>query len=254
MQKSYPLNWRVLGTAGAVVLAILVLFSVAGGGQTVSAQTNTGIGPVNSISVSGSGDATGTPDVAYINLGVDTVDADVGKAVENANTEIAAVIAAITDTGIDPKDVQTTNFNVYPEDKYDQNGQATGERVYHVQNLLNVTVRDISKVSTVIDAGLGAGADSINGLNFGIADTTALEQEARLKAVEDARTRAGQLADAFGVTLGDPIIVSEVTGGSFQPPIPFAAQAGLGGGGGPQINPGQLQVNVQVTVTFAIGS
>ncbi len=252
MQKSYPISWKTITSAGAVVLVVMVLFSIAGGG-TVNAQTVTpGIGPVNSISVSGSGNASGTPDVAYVNLGVDSTDADVGKAVENANTEMAAIIAAITDTGVDPKDIQTTNFNVYPEDKYDMNGQRTGERIYHVQNSLNVTVRDISKAGAVIDAGLQAGADTVNGLSFGIADTSALEQEARLKAVEDARKRAGQLADAVGVSLGDPIIVSEVTGGYFPPPIPYAAQdAGLGGGG-PQITPGQLQVSVQVNVTFAI--
>lgn len=252
MQKLYPLNWKVVSSAGAVMLMVLALLSVAGG--PVSAQTVvSGAGPVNSISVSGSGDASGTPDVAYVNLGVDTTDADVGKAVENANTEMAAIISAITDTGVDAKDIQTTNFNVYPEDKYDTNGQPTGERIYHVQNSLSVTVRDIAKASAVIDAGLKAGADTVNGLSFGIDDTSALEQEARLKAVEDARTRAGQLADAVGVKLGNPIIVSEVTGGSFPPAIPYAAMDAAGmGGAGPQITPGQLQVTVQVNVTFAI--
>jgi len=252
MQKSYPLNWKITGTASAVVLVILALFSVAGGG-IVSAQTNSGIGPANSISVSGSGQASGTPDVAYINLGVDTVDPDVGAAVDNASTEMAAIIAAISDTGVEAKDIQTTNFNVYPEDRYDQNGQPTGERVYHVQNSLTVTVRDISSVGTVIEAGLGAGADSINGLNFGIADTTTLEQEARVNAVADARQRAAQLAEAFGVSVGEPIIISEVTGGYFPPPIPLLARDSAGGGG-PQITPGQLQVNVQVNVTFALGA
>lgn len=253
MQKSYPLNWKTVTSAGAVVLVVLALFSIAGGG-VVSAQTGgNGNGPVNSISVSGSGDASGTPDVAYINLGADTTDADVGKAVETANTEMAAIIAAITDMGIDAKDIQTTNFNVYPEDKYDANGQPTGQRVYHVQNSLSVTVRDITKASAVIDAGLKAGADTVNGLSFGIADTSALEQEARLKAVEDARKRAGQLADAVGVKLGAPIIVSEITGGSFPQPMAYAAQATGLGGGGPQITPGQLQVSIQVNVTFAIG-
>jgi len=251
MQKSYPINWKTVTAAGAVVLVVLALFSIEGGGS-VNAQTVV-TGPENSISVSGSGEASGTPDVAYVNLGVDTTDADVGTAVEHANIEMAAIIAAITDTGVDPKDIQTTNFNVYPEDKYDANGQRTGERIYHVQNSLTVTVRDISMVGEVIDAALQAGADTVNGLSFGIADTSALEQEARLKAVDDARERATQLAEAVGVTLGDPIIVSEVSGNYFPPPMPYAAQAaGMGGGGGTEITPGQLQVSVQVNITFAI--
>jgi uncharacterized protein len=252
MQKFYRLNWKITGMVSVAALVIVTLFSAAGR-SPVSAQTNTTTGPVNSISVSGSGQASGTPDVAYINLGVDTVDPDVGQAVENANTEMAAIIAALTDAGVDPKDIQTTNFNVYPEDRYDQNGQPTGERVYHVQNSLTVTVRDIANVSTVIEAGLDAGADSINGLNFGIDDTADLEQEARLNAIADARQRAEQLAAAFGVTLGDPIIISEVTGGYYPPPMPMMAQAGMGGAD-VQITPGQLQVSVQVNVTFAIGS
>src|SRR5262245_53834088 len=99
MQKIYPLNWKIIGTAGAVLLVVLALLSVAGGGP-VNAQTpvTSGEGPVNSISVSGSGDASGTPDVAFINLGVDTTDKDVGKAVEDANKKMAAIIAAISDT------------------------------------------------------------------------------------------------------------------------------------------------------------
>lgn len=252
MQKFYPFNWKIISTASVVALVVLTLFSAVGN-RTVNAQNNIGIGPTNSISVSGSGQASGTPDVAYINLGVDTIDPDVGQAVENANTEMAAIIVALTDAGVDPKDIQTTNFNVYPEDRYDQNGQPTGERVYHVQNSLTVTVRDIANVGAVIEAGLGAGADSINGLNFGIDDTAALEQEARVNAIADARQRAQQLAEAFGVTLGDPIIISEVTNDFYPPPLPLAARADMGGAG-PQITPGQLQVSVQVNVTFAIGS
>jgi uncharacterized protein len=252
MQNLYRLNRKGIAKVATLALVILAVFSVVGG--TVSAQTTGAVGPVNSISVSGSGEASGTPDVAYINLGADTVAADVGEAVENANTEIAAIVAAITDLGVAAEDIQTTNFNVYPEDKYDANGQMTGERVYHVQNSLTVTVRDIAKVGDVIDAGLTAGADSVNGLSFGIADSSALEQEARLKAVEDARQRGGQLAEAFGVSLGDAIIISEVTGNSYPIPL-YAARdmAGMGGAADTQITPGQLQVSVQVTVTFAIG-
>jgi len=248
MQKVYPLHWKVLGTVGITALVVLALIS-----GTVTAQNVVGTAPVNSITVSGSGEASGTPDVAYVNLGVDTTDSDVGQAVENANQQIATIIAAIAETGVDEQDIQTTNFYVYPEDRYDQSGQPTGERIYRVQNLLNVTVRDIGNVGAVIDAGLSAGANSVNGLTFGIDDTADLEQEARVNAVEDARQRAQQLAEAFGVTVGEPIIISEVTGGMFPPPVPYLAQDAAIGGAGAQITPGQLQVTVQVNVTFALG-
>jgi uncharacterized protein YggE len=236
----------------SLLVAVVAVLSIVA--LPVGAQDGVRVGnPVNSISVSGSGEASGTPDVAYINLGTDTVAADVGEAVEQANADMAAIIAAITDTGVAPEDIQTLNFNVWPEDRYGPDGQPTGERVYHVNNSLNVTVRDIDQVSTVIDAGLSAGADSVNGLTFGIDDTSDLEQEARLAAVEDARQRAEQLAAAFGKTVGEPIVISEVSGAFNQPPIPYAVDARALGGGGPQITPGQLQVTVQINVTFALG-
>lgn len=248
MQKRFPSNAKLI--ASVVLLVVAVMSIVAG---SVGAQTP----PTNSISVSGTGEAFGAPDVAYVYLGVDTVDANVGAAVDQANKDLAAIIEAITALGIAPEDIQTANFNVYPEDRYNpQTGQPTGERVYHVQQSLNITVRDITQAGAVIDAGLNAGADTVNGLSFGIADTTALEQEARQKAVEDARNRAGELATAFGVTLGEPIIISEVFGTG--PVYPYAARAeamnaGVGGAAPSQINPGQLSVNVQISVTFAIG-
>ncbi len=237
-------NWKVVGLVLTVIAALSVALPV--GAQDMSS-------PTNSITVTGSGQASGAPDVAYINLGTDTVNADVAQAVQQANDNMAAIIDAIVATGIAKEDIQTVNFNVYPEDRYGADGQPTGERVYHVQNALNVTVRDISQVGTVIDTGLGAGANSVNGLNFGIADTSDLEQSARLDAVADARQRAQQLADAFGVTLGDPIIIQETNTGGTPPPL-YAAQASVAGAGGAQITPGQLQVSVQVTVTFAISS
>ncbi len=246
------LSRKTLIAAAPLALALLIVLSIAGGPALAApANQQGGYLPVNSITVSGSGQATGTPDVAYVNLGVDTLNASVSEAVAQANATMEALIAAIEATGVAAEDIQTISFNVYPEDRFDpQTGSSTGERVYRVNNTLNVTVRDIAKVSDVIQAGLNAGATSVNGLSFGIDDTTSLEQEARVKAIENARQRAQNLADALGVTLGAPIIVNEALGGVGVPMYDMAV--GLGGAG-PQITPGQLNVNVSVAVTFAIG-
>ncbi|GIL13852.1 MAG: hypothetical protein BroJett038_25720 [Chloroflexota bacterium] len=222
MKQRFPLNWRVMSAASAVLLAVMALLTVAGG-PAFAVQAQGGYLPTNSITVSGSGLASGSPDVAYINLGVDSVNASVSQAVAQANQTMAAIMQALTALGVAAEDVQTVSFNVYPEDRYDpQTNMPTGERVYRVNNMLNVTVRDINRVSEVIQAGLDAGATSINSLNFGIANTTDLEQEARLKAVEDARARAERLAAAMGVTLGQPIIISEGMAGGAVPQM-FAA-------------------------------
>lgn len=253
MQKLFTLNRKVVQT-GAIAAMLVLVFALAIG--PAGAQDNDG-SPGRTISVSGTGEVFGQPDIAYINLGVDQADADVSTAIESANSTLASIVAALTDAGVDANDIQTNNFNVYPEDRYDpRSGQPTGERIYHVMLSVSATVRDITKVGEVIQAGLNAGANSVNGLSFGIADVKALEAEARKQAVADARDRAGQLADAFGVSVGAPVAISETqSGGVVFPQFDRA----MGGGGfgavasaAPEINPGQLSVSVTVDVTFGI--
>lgn len=256
MESAGLLSWKTLGPAGLSLLAMVVLMtSCAGGGGIIPAasQPTGGYPPVNSISVSGSGEAYGTPDIAYVQLGVDTAGTNLGQAVSQNNSAMERVRQALLDAGIAEEDLQTTNFNVWIEDKTDpQTGQLTGERVYHVQNTLNVTVRDIAKIGDMLDVALNAGANTVYGLSFGISDTTALESEARRKAVEDARTRAQELAEALGVTLGNPIIISESTGGGVVVPM-YAVEAAAGrGGGAPPISQGQMAVTVSVSVVYSI--
>jgi hypothetical protein len=251
MNQNHLSYWKAFGVVG---LALLVALVMAAAVLPAAAQTPAvPEGAVPSVSVSGFGQAFGAPDVAYVEMGVDIVNTDVGAAVTQANETMETVTSAIAATGVAEEDIRTTNFNVW-SDFYDPaSGQQTTERVYHVQNMVRVTVRDVSQVSSVIDAGLSAGANSVFGLNFGIDDPTTLEQDARLEAIANARDRAQKLADAMGVTLGEPIVISETFGGGVQPFAFEAAQVGLGGGAGaPPISGGQLSVSVQVNVTFAL--
>ncbi|MBA3871785.1 MAG: SIMPL domain-containing protein, partial [Anaerolineae bacterium] len=142
---------------------------------------------------------------------------------------------------------------IYPEDPTDpQSGQPTGDRIYHVQLAVTVTIRDISKVGAVIQAGLGAGANDLNSLSFGIADSKSLEASARKAAVADALDRAKQLAEAAGVTLGTPLSISESIG---SVPVPMFNRANdmVAAAAPPQINAGQLSVSITVNITYSIG-
>ncbi len=246
MLSKRPFSLKILGPVGLFLASVALLATGCTGGSLAGSG---GYIP-NSISVSGMGEASGAPDVAYVQLGINVINADVGRAVTEANNTMTKVRDAIVAAGVDTKDLQTVSFSVWPEDRYDpQTGQPTGERVYHVENTLRITVRDITQVSVIIEAGLDAGANSVYGLNFGIDDTSALEAEARTEAVADARARAEQLAQALGVTLGDPIVVSETYGAV---PIMTLDKVGLGGGGGPPIEQGELTVTAQVYITFSI--
>lgn len=202
------------------------------------------------ITVTGFGQTYGAPDVANIMLGVDAASEDPTEAFNQVNAGVDAVREAVIALGVAPEDIQTSGFNMWAQDGFDpQTGMPTGGRTYRAQNMITVTVRDISITGEVVTAAINAGANSINGLTFGIADTTAMAAESRTEAIADARERAEQIAAALGVTLGDAIRVDEsVT----SVPLPQAAyNLGRGGGGGDaSISEGQLVVSVQLTITF----
>jgi hypothetical protein len=203
----------------------------------------------------GTGKASGTPDVANINIGVETVAASVQQAVNDNKAKMTKLLDALQSLGIADKDIQTSNYGVYterqavpvPDGKGDQ-----GPVSYHVTNQVNVIVRDVNKLGDVLDKVVAAGANNIYGVNFSVADTSKLEDDARAKAIANAKDRAASLAKLTGVTLSDVMNVSEVLSGSGPVyGVMESAKMGLGGGGTP-IQPGELEVNMSVQVTFAI--
>jgi uncharacterized protein YggE len=257
MSERKSLTWKAAIPAGLAIVSVAVLaVGCAGGGPiggTVPAASS-GSALANSLTVTGYGEAYGAPDVAYVTLGVDITNADIGEAVSQANQATETLRDAILQAGVAEEDLQTTNFSVWAEDVYDPDtGAPTGERRYHVSNMIQITVRDLTQTGSVIQVGLDAGANNVGGLSFGIDDTTPLENEARISAVDDAQARAEALAQALGVTLGSPVIATETYayGGA---PMALAREAamGMGGGGATPISEGQLAVNVQVTVTYSI--
>lgn len=242
-RKQYS-SWVMVALAtAAVALLATGCAGFGAGGQNY---------PTNQISVTGSGEAYGKPDVAYIDLGIDVTNPSVGPALDQANQVMGSVQEAIKGAGIAEEDIQTTSFNVFPEERFDpQTGQPTGERVFHVQNIVRITVRDVSKVGSVIDAGTEAGANTVHNVSFGILETEELAAEARTKAVADAKKRAQQLADELGVKLGGATIINETYGSVpvYQPSF-ATKETAAGLGGAAPVSSGQLVVSVQVNVTF----
>lgn len=251
MQTQLTLNRNmVVRLTTVMVMAALLVGVMVITARPVGAQESGA--PTKTISVSGSGEVFGKPDVAYITLGVDQADKDAGKAIDSANSILTAIVKAVGDAGVKEEDIQTTSYNIYPEDRTDpQTGQPTGERIFHVNLAVSVTIRDITKVGAVLQAGLGAGANNINSLSFGISDTKALEAAARKAAVADAYDRAKQLAEAAGVTLGTPITISESVGSVPVPMFNRAADFAMAAAA-PQINAGQLSVSISVNITYSI--
>jgi len=207
------------------------------------------------ITVSGYGETFASPDIAIIQLGVNIIDEDLSAAISQSSATIEKVQSAIAALGVEAKDIQTSNYNIYPEDVFDpESGRPTGERRYHVESTLSVKARDIAKLGEIIQSGLDAGANNIYGISFGLEDTSELETQARKDAIEDAAARAKQLTEGIGVKLGDPISISEVGGYGGGPVyVEYSAKVGgVGGGGAVPISPGQTTVTVQVSITYKI--
>jgi uncharacterized protein YggE len=209
--------------------------------------------PQRALNVTGTGTINLTPDVAYINIGVHTEMDTAADAVSANNNQTQQVITALTKAGVASKDIRTSNFSIYPNAQYDPQTNQKVKTTYVVDNTVNVTVHDIAKLGDMLDATVKAGANSINSIQFDLADKTEAIKQARDEAVKDARTQAGELAAAAGITLG------EVQSVSFYDsiPTPTTTLYGKGGGGGAEaaavpIQSGQMTLTVTVNMTYEI--
>jgi uncharacterized protein YggE len=201
----------------------------------------------NTITVFGTGQAFGSPDMASVDIGVETVSQDVSEAFNQTNTTLDAVISAIAQAGVAREDVRTSSLDVFLQQAPPQTDIQTE---YRVANRINVTIRAIDNIEAVINAAVQAGANTIFGLNFRIADQSALESEARSQAISDARARAEEIASLIGAELGD--VVNVVEGQGFGV-FPFASTDAMGGAmSNAVIETGQLTVSTQLQVTYQI--
>jgi len=234
-----------------LVAALLTAFS---GSTRLAADNQQGTGtqpPQRTLNVTGTGKAYLTPDIAYINIGVHTEGKDAAEAVGSNNSQSLKVADALKKFNIDPKDIQTTNFSIFPQQQVDPNGKVTGVN-YMVDNTVFVTLRDISKLGDVIGAAVNAGANSINSIQYDASDRSSALSEARKAAVDDALAQAKELASASGVTLGDIQTINGYTG----QPVPVFDAKGYGGGAAASVavpvSPGQMVLTLDVNVVFEI--
>jgi uncharacterized protein YggE len=223
------------------VLILALVLSACG--TTAPAQPRT-------LVVSGNGTVSLTPDIAYVYIGVHTENADIAQALAENNTQAQAVVDALKGLGVAAEDIQTSSFNVYSSQKYDQlSGQQTGN-TYSVDNTLYVTVRDLPHLGSLLNTVVSSGANNINSIQFDVADKTAALAQARQKAMENASSLAGELAQTAGVSLGEIQSISYTEAS----PYPYYGMGGGSSAPNPSvpIQVGQLQISVTVSVSYAI--
>ena len=205
------------------------------------------------LSVTGTGLVYLAPDVAYINVGVHTEEPTASEAVSMNNDQTQQVVKALENSGVDAKDIRTTNFSIYPNTQYDQQTGKPGTTTYVVDNTVYVTIHQLDKLGDLLDATVQAGANSINNIQFDVFDKSSAIKQARDQAVKDAQTQAQELASSAGVTLGNVQTIS------FTNNIPQPVTDVFGKGGGlaaapasVPINTGQLTLTVTVDMTYEI--
>jgi len=234
----------------ALVLAIVGVVGCTGGPTTI------GTVDLNSqqegIWVSGEGKVTVTPDIATLGLGIEAQAETVAEAQSQATEAMNKVMTALTDNGVAKKDIQTRYFSIDQVTRWDKEREEEIVVGYRVTNMVTAKIREIDKADLIIDAVAAAGGDftRINSIGFSVDDPSPYYEEARQKAVADARAKAEQLAELAEVKLGKPTYISE---GALYPPVIYREAAIPAPAPAPTpISPGEIELTLTVQVAYAI--
>ena len=170
------------------------------------------------VSVTGTGRVTLTPDRFSFNVGVQTQAPSVEDAVNQNNSKVAAVIAALKKGGATDAEIRTTGFSIYPQQDFSQ-GQVPQILGYQVTNNVTVSRKQIGDAGRLLQAAISAGVNQASGIQFEVSDPTRGRDEGLKAAFNDARSKAAVLAAAAGRTLGRALSITE--GGAAEPPRPM---------------------------------
>ncbi len=230
---------RVLGSVLALGLAM------GAGGAAFAQQMQA---PAT-ITVTGEGIVAGIPDQALLTLGV-TMRAETAAQAMAANSDAQAkVIARLLAAGVAERDIQTSNLSLNPDWRSRDGSSAAEIMGFVADNQVTVRVRDLTILGAVLDAAIQDGANTLNGLSFGLSEPRPAMDKARVEAVADAKARATLLATAAGVTLGKIVTLSE-SGGYVQPApmfkADFAAAAPV------PVQAGEVATTASVTIVYEI--
>ena len=204
------------------------------------------------------------PDLAILDIGVESLEKTVAEARVEAAQAMDAMLAVLANWGVEDKDIQTRSLTIRPQYDYMEvvkEGVRTSEQVltgYRVRNTASVKLRNLDDVGPIIDEVAGAGGDStrIDGIRFTVEETEPFEDQLRQEAVADAQAKAQRFAELTGVSLGDLVFITEIGGG-----VPvvggFTEDSGLRMALAAQpaatsVSGGELELQMAVQAVFAI--
>lgn len=233
----------------SVLAAALLVFSVAGTNLAAAAEPNT-------IAVSGMAEQEVAPDMAYIDVGIN-VRADDAETARTQEAQIASQIRrALLGLAISDNDLQNTSYYLYQEYKVDRDGVRTADK-YVLDSSIKVTVKDLDKLSQVIDNVVEAGATNISNITYALSTQNIIQRQLLATAVENARDKAVVVANAGSRTLGNMLSadINSFDGGTI---VAYGANklrstTNLAEDGvATKLSPGKIKLNARVQVVFSL--
>lgn len=233
----------------SLLAAALLVFSVAGTNLAAAAEPNT-------IAVSGMAEQEVAPDMAYIDVGIN-VRADDAETARTQEAQIASQIRrALLGLAITDNDLQNTSYYLYQEYKVDRNGVRTADK-YVLDSSIKVTVKDLDKLSQVIDNVVEAGATNISNITYALSTQNIIQRQLLATAVENARDKAAVVANAGSRTLGNMLSadINSFDGGTI---VAYGANklrstTNLAEDGvATKLSPGKIKLNARVQVVFSL--
>ena len=198
------------------------------------------------ISVSGEATIAVAPDTAIIRVGVTSTGKTAREASEANARQMTAVLAAIKQSGIDDRDIQTSQLSLQPQ--YDPNRAGTARLTgFLAGNQVSIKVRDIGKLAPVLDSAIAAGANEMSGIEFVVSEQSRMLDRARGDAIADARRKADLYAQAAGVKLGPVVAITEEGAAPRPAPMMVARQSNA-----VPIAPGEQTLRVTVSVSYEL--
>jgi uncharacterized protein len=209
--------------------------------------------PLRTISIIGKGEVKAKPDIGIVTVGVMKRAGTAAAALQQNNEAMSEIITLLQQAGIDPKDIQTTNFSVNPAYQYDNSNQQPPKIIgYDVSNQVTIVIRKLDSMGSILDSAVGKGSNQIQGIAFSIDDPQPLEDEARRRALLDAQRKARLYAEGAGITLGPIVSILEQM---YSPPIPYAMKAQrmeAAADGSVPVAQGEQVVSVQISISWEI--
>ena len=235
-----------------VILMLTMVFSAVPavmGQETLPPAPRQPLG--SSISVVGSGTAAGRPDTAEVTAGVIAQAPTAGQALAQNTASMEKVLNAVAGLGIADKDIQTVNISVSPQRRQGRpDAQQPPEIVgYEVSNQVRVTVRDLKVLGRLLDELVGHGANALGGIRFSVADPAPLLDQARARAIADARRKAEVYATTAGVKVGRVLSIQESAAAAPR----FEGVRAMSLSAVP-VAAGEQEFQASVSVTYAIRS